>query len=137
MKKIVFLGLTLALVGAAWWQRYPLFFLLHKEWDRPQPLHFSEIKEGDFTFHYVSSSPLREKIRVIAKTISTNLQSAEKELKETDTGVSIYVYNDWEEKGNHIRDIRVASCDPGDNALHYIVNDRYDGTRERPEYELL
>lgn len=138
MKKLVLLGLAFALAGAVWWQRYPIFFLLHEEWNRPQPVRFAETRAGAFTIHYVAGSPLREKIGSIAKTIAGDLTSAQKELGvSVDPDVEIYVYSNWEEKGNHIRDIRVANDDPGKNALYYIVNDRYDGTRERPEYELL
>lgn len=138
MKKLVLVALALLLAGAAWSARYPIFFFLHEEWDRPQPVRFSEFKADNFTIQYVSGKALRERIPAIAATIAADITTAQKELG-VDAGpdAEIYVYNNWEQKGNHIRDIRVASDDPGKNALYYIVNDRYDGTRERPEYELL
>ncbi|HEY4490526.1 MAG TPA: hypothetical protein VI958_00950, partial [Acidobacteriota bacterium] len=49
--------------------------------------------------------------------------------------LKVFLYNNWEEKGNQIKDIRVASVKDG--ALHCIVNEDFDGLREGLHYKIL
>src|SRR5262249_35210459 len=53
------------------------------------------------------------------------------------SAMKVYLYNNWEEKGNDVRWIASAHCDPAENAVYYIVNEKMDGTREGLAFALL
>ncbi len=125
MKKVLLLILTLLLAGAVWW-------------NLPKHLDFTEYQAGRIKLYYVRSKALSQRLPAIAATLAANLASAERELGTSlNSPLKVYLYNDWEEKGNARKEIRIAEADAGEASIHCMVNETIDGTRERPEYILL
>lgn len=101
-------------------------------------IHFTDYNQGRIHIHYVKSSFLSARLRESASTLSANLEAGEKQtgafLKD---GLDVYLYNNWEEKGNDVQAINFANADDTKNAIYCIVNAHFDGLREGVEYELL
>src|SRR5262245_35334339 len=133
MRKLFFIALAVCLLGAAWWNRYPLMFLLYSHHFRqpPEKIAFNEIRSGSVIVHYVSCPFLSSHAQGIAQTISNNLTAAEKQIgTKLDSELNVYLYNNWEQKGYAVRNIFIANAIPDKAEIHYIVNDHMDGTRE-------
>ncbi len=125
MKKLVVILIALVAAGAAWRSR-------------PKLPDFSEYSGGKIKVYYVNSPYLSPKVLAISATVEANLAAAERHLGVSlPAPLTVYLYNDWEEKGSARKDIRIAEADTGETAIHCIVNSSFDGTRERPEYALL
>lgn len=138
MKRVLGLSFFIVLAGTAWWNRYPMMFLAYHHFHRAPEMTFSEYHSNGITFYYIAGSPIKNRLQEIAGRVSDNIASAGKDIGgRLPQDMKVYIHNDWEEKGDHIEDVRVASSDPEEDTIHYIVNDQYDGTREREEYEVL
>jgi len=138
VKKLLPLLLLLILSGAVWYNKHQIFFLLYEFQHRPKKTQFSEYPAGKVKIYYVRSAYLSSHISTIADSITRNLSAAEKTFGvPMKSAMKVYLYNNWEEKGNDVRWIASAHCDPTENAVYYIVNEKIDGTREGLAYALL
>jgi hypothetical protein len=138
MKKLLPLLLLLILSGAVWYNKHQIFFLLYEFRHRPKKTQFSEYPAGKVKIYYVPGAYLSAHISGIAESITRNLSTAQKTIGiPMKSALKVYVYNNWEEKGNDVRWIASAHCDPTENAVYYIVNEKIDGTREGLAYALL
>ena len=139
MKKLALCALALLLTGAVGWNRTDLLYWLyfHIFSSRQEPV-FLKHDEGSIKIFYVRSDYLSKRVPSLAKKLSQNVVVAEKSVGVSLKGtLKVYLYNNWEEKGNHINDIRVASANVKQQSLHCIVNDKWDGTLEGLEYQPL
>src|SRR5262249_48816859 len=124
MRKLLFIALSVCLLGAAWWNRYPLMFFVYSHYMRqpPEKIAFNELRSGSVVLHYVSCPYLSSHAESIARTLNSNLASAEKELgTKLDSELNVYLYNTWEQKGFAVRNISVAHAIPDKAEIHCIV----------------
>ena len=54
-----------------------------------------------------------------------------------DEPLHAYIYNSFQEKGDHIRDIQLSAAAPKDKTIYCIWNKTFDGLAERVEYQVL
>src|SRR5262245_27733387 len=115
-----------------------MFFLLYELRHRPKKTAFSEYPAGKVKIYYVPSAYLSSRMSSVADSITRNVSEAEKAIGiPMKSAVKVYLYNNWEEKGNDVRWISSAHCDPAEHAIYYIVNEKMDGTLEGLAYALL
>lgn len=139
MKKILLLVVLVFFSVAAYPNRMAIFFFLYSHYfHRPENVAFAKHETANIRIFYVRSPFLNSRIQQISERLTRNLARAETEVgAKLNSVMTVYLYNDWEEKGNDERDIRVADADPDSNAIHCIVNGQYDGLKEGLEYQLL
>jgi hypothetical protein len=139
VKKLLLLALLVCFSVAAYSNRFHLYYFLYSHvFHRPEKISFVDFEAGRVHIFYVKSAFFDSRIHEIARNIAADLEEAESEVGvKLPSGITVYLYNNWEEKGNNIRDIRLASADLKDDAIHCIVNQQFNGLRERAEYALL
>ncbi len=87
---------------------------------------------------YLPNTPVAKNIKPLAKQLENNLNEAESILKiKLDEPLHAYIYNSFQEKGDHIRDIQLADGVPKDKTIYCIWNSTFDGLAERMEFEVL
>src|SRR5688500_858341 len=131
MKRI---GLILLLLSAA-------FFFAEAQSRRRQPQEIA-LKQhpaaGRILIHYVPNEYLSSHIDTLAERLENNLREAETLIgKPLGKTLKVYLFGNWEEKGNYINDVRLAHADTDSTAIYCIMNPKWDGIAERPEFQLL
>lgn len=139
MKKALVLFILLILSGVLWSNRSELsWFLQEQNVLRGGKSQFQTYRSDRLQIHFVPSKYLSEHLTSIASDLSTNLEQAEQQLgARIKSPVTVYLYNDWEEKGNHVKEISIAHADPEQGILYCVVNEDFNGTREKLAYQLV
>lgn len=128
---------VLLLVAGVYPYRHSAMWLLHDFLRKPEKVQFQEWKGEHIHMYYVPDPDLAKRVSEIGARMSQYLSEAEEALSfPLSSPLEVYLYTNWEQKGNHARDIRISHIDSNDT-IHCIVDDRFDGTKERLEYELL
>lgn len=99
---------------------------------------FQHFKTTRVDVAYLPNTPVAKNIKSLAKQLESNLIEAESVLDvKLDEPLHTYIYNSFQEKGDHVRDIRLAHADPESKTIYCIWNETFDGLAERIEYEVL
>lgn len=99
---------------------------------------FQHFKTSQVDVAYLPNTPVAKNIKTLAKQLETNLIEAESVLDvKLDEPLHAYIYNSFQEKGDHMRDIRLAHADPEAKTIYCIWNETFDGLAERMEYQVL
>ena len=103
-----------------------------------QQVPLKQISSGRIVVSYVPNSYLTENITRFAKRLEENLNDAESTLgTRLEKNLTVYLFGNWEEKGNYIDDVRLAHADSKSAALYCIMNPKWDGIAERMEFQIL
>ena len=129
MKRVLIL--TLLLIGI-------VFFSDAQSRRRPKKVSLEEYRAGRIIIRYAPGNHLTAKLQDLATRLESNLKDAETQIgKSMDENLNVYLFNNWEEKGNYSNDVRLAHADPQQKAIYCIVNEDWDGIAERPEFQIL
>lgn len=140
MKKILVVLILVMLSGALWSNRGELsWFLQEQNGLRTGKPRFETYRNNRLQIYFVPSKYFSRHLSSIASDLTESLERAEQQLSagaRMNSPLTVYLYNDWEEKGNHVKEITIAHADPKKNILYCVVNEDFDGTREKLEYQL-
>jgi len=99
---------------------------------------FSHLKTAQIDIAYLPNTPVAQNIKSLAKQLEKNLAEAESVLDiKLDEPLHAYIYNSFQEKGDHIQDIQLADAIAKNKTIYCIWNKTFDGLAERMEYEVL
>jgi Glycoside Hydrolase Family 113 len=99
---------------------------------------FRHFKTARIDVAYLPSTLVAQNIKILAKQLENNLNEAESVLDiKLDEPLHAYIYNSFQEKGDHIREIQLADAVPKDKTIYCIWNKTFDGLAERMEYQVL
>jgi Glycoside Hydrolase Family 113 len=105
---------------------------------KPKKIELTPFRANRILIQYVPTGYLSANIETLANRLETNLQEAETLLgKRLDKQLNVYLFGNWEEKGNYIDDVRLAHADPAKSAIYCVVNADWDGIAERFEYQVV
>jgi len=130
--------LTVALLGTLWWRKD--FFLLYFFHLSPPSLkpELTELQYERMIVRYTKDQYLKDNIDLIAKRMLNNLFEAEEVVGHQLSGkLQVYLFADWEKKGNFTDDMRISHADSGKSAVYCIMNADWDGVSERMEFKIL
>jgi hypothetical protein len=103
-----------------------------------QEIRLKQFSSGRIIIHYVPSAYLSENITQLAKRLEENLSNAESTLgTRLKNHLTIFLFENWEEKGNYIDDVRLAHAEADSAKLYCIMNPKWDGIAERMEFQVL
>src|SRR5262245_16094172 len=136
MKKTLIL-ITILIAAALWW---------NKEYLAESPRFmktttdskFKHFKTQQIDVAYLPNTPVAQNIKTLAERLEKNLNEAESVLNiKLDDPLQAYIYNSFQEKGDYIRNIKLAHANPAEKTIYCIWNDTFDGIAERIEWQVL
>src|SRR5262245_14740198 len=139
MKRIItivlFLIIAVSIVEVWPHKRYLLFYFSDR-FRRPDKVQMNEISQDRLVIHYSNNPYITANIQNLTTKLTANLHQAESILgKRFEKPLQVYLFGNWEEKGNFTNDIRIAHVVDGN--VFCIVNEQWDGIGERSEFQVL
>jgi hypothetical protein len=105
---------------------------------QPREVPLRQFASGRIVIQYVPTPYLTRNIKNVSGRLESNLREAESMLgTRLDGQLKVYLFRNWEDKGNFIDDIRLAHARPDASTFYCVLNEQWDGIAERMEFQIL
>ncbi len=136
-RRLLILGLSFIITAAVWLNRENVA-AAYRFWKTTSESSYRHFKNSKVNVAYLPGTPVAQNIKTLAGELEKNLSEAESLLNtKLNTPLRAYVYNSFEEKGAHIRNIQLAHANPAKSTIYCIWNQTFDGIAERLEWQIL
>jgi hypothetical protein len=137
MNNRLLIVVMLFLAGALWWNK-EYFVEARRSFKTTSESKFRHFSTSRIDVAYLPNTPVAQNIKTLAERLEKNLNEAEPVLNiKLNDPLKVYIYNSFQEKGDHVRNIRLAHAIPTEKTIYCIWNDTFDGLAERIEWQVL
>ena len=120
-----------------WWNKGYILYA-HRNWKTTPESTFAHHKTERVDIAYIQGTPVAHNIQQLSAQLENALKQAEQLLGlQLRSPLKAYIYNTFEEKGAHVREIHLANADPENKTIYCIWNKQFNGLAERMEFSVL